>query len=31
MADDVIINDADIAQLQDWATRLHQRYLQLAL
>ncbi len=27
MADDVVINDASIEQLQQWATRLHERYL----
>lgn len=27
MADDVIINDADLAQLHDWAARLHERYI----
>lgn len=29
MADDVIINDADLAQLHVWAMRLHEKYLQL--
>ncbi|HWS40402.1 MAG TPA: dephospho-CoA kinase [Arenimonas sp.] len=27
MADDVVINDASIELLQQWATRLHERYL----
>lgn len=27
MADDVLINDADLAQLQIWAGRLHEKYL----
>lgn len=27
MADDVIINDADLVQLQIWAGRLHEKYL----
>lgn len=31
MADDVIINDADWVQLQDWTARLHGRYLQMVL
>ena len=29
MADDVLINDANLAQLHDWATRLHKKYLAL--
>lgn len=31
MADDVLINDANLAQLHEWATRLHRQYLQMAL
>jgi dephospho-CoA kinase len=27
MADDVIINDTDLAQLQSWSRRLHEKYL----
>lgn len=30
MADDVLINDANLAQLNEWAGRLHGRYLQMA-
>ena len=30
MADDVLINDANLAQLNEWATRLHGQYLQMA-
>jgi dephospho-CoA kinase len=29
MADDVIINDADLMQLRDWTTRMHKKYLAL--
>ena len=29
MADDVLINDANLAQLHEWATRLHKKYLAL--
>lgn len=29
MADDVLINDADLGQLHTWAERLHEKYLQL--
>lgn len=30
MADDVLINDASLALLEDWAERLHRRYLRMA-
>jgi dephospho-CoA kinase len=30
MADDVLINDASLVLLEDWAERLHRRYLRKA-
>lgn len=30
MADDVLINDADLVQLQQWSDRLHEKYLAMA-
>jgi len=30
MAEDVLINDASLALLEDWAERLHRRYLRMA-
>lgn len=30
MADDVLINDASLVLLEDWAERLHRRYLRMA-